>query len=103
MSSQRDHGPFSPAPPTPQASVFPPKTPEQIQKDMLDQMAVQKLLMEGVYRRTGYSARALQQIAEQDKARNGHIREIKQLLFIGMLVVTALLMLIAGLMIVAVF
>ena len=79
QSSQRDHGPFSP-PTAPDARR--PPLPSQLpnptsktawESDMLDQAAVSRMLLEGMYRRAGYQARSLERIVKQSEEQ-GHVQ-----------------------------
>lgn len=55
---------------------------------MLDQVAVQRLLLEGIYRRAGYQAKAIQKIADQAEVQSRLLRDMRTYLLFGIVVPT---------------
>lgn len=86
--SDRDHSPFAPAP-----AASPPivkRTPEEVQKDILDQVAVQKLYTEGMYKQARHQSRFMWQLVEQARLQNEHLRETKTVIIIGLMILIAI-------------
>lgn len=55
---------------------------------MLDQEAAQKLFLDGIYKRAGHQAKALQRIAEQSEVQTRYLRDMRSYLLFGVVVPT---------------